>query len=56
MITMQTMKRLLAFALALTMVFALAACGGKSGTTQSTAAAPGGRRDRERGLQNAVRL
>ena len=25
---MQTMKRLLAFALALTMVFALAACGG----------------------------
>ena len=28
MITMQTMKRLLAFALALTMVFALAACGG----------------------------
>ena len=39
MITMQTMKRLLAFALALTMVFALAACGGKSGTTDSTAAA-----------------
>ena len=37
---MQTMKRLLAFALALTMVFALAACGGKSGTTESTAAAP----------------
>ena len=37
---MQTMKRLLAFALALTMVFALAACGGKSGTTDSTAAAP----------------
>ena len=36
---MQTMKRLLAFALALTMVFALAACGGKSGTTDSTAAA-----------------
>lgn len=39
MITMQTMKRLLAFALALTMVFALAACGGKSGTTDSTATA-----------------
>ncbi len=36
---MQTMKRLLAFALALTMVSALAACGGKSGTTDSTAAA-----------------
>ena len=36
---MQTMKRLLAFALALTMVFALAACGGKSGTTDSTATA-----------------
>ena len=37
---MQTMKRLLAFALALTMVFALAACGDKSGATDSTAAAP----------------
>ena len=37
---MQTMKRFLAFALALTMVFALAACGDKSGATDSTAAAP----------------
>ena len=38
MITMQTMKRLLAFALALTMVFALAACGGTSGTSDATKA------------------
>ena len=35
---MQTMKRLLAFALALTMVFALAACGGTSGTSDATKA------------------
>ena len=35
---MQTMKRLLAIALALTMVFALAACGGNSGAADSTVA------------------
>ncbi|MGM9548605.1 MAG: ABC transporter substrate-binding protein [Faecousia sp.] len=51
---MQTMKRLLAFVLALTMVLALAACGGNSGAADSTTAAQGSTEAAEPVTENAV--